>query len=84
MIAKAFKNAPISDFHNEKSATYLTKDVNGYTWSQMFAGRLQYKETIAVPLNMPPAMVPSFVVLRALEKALHSIQSVRPSQLAVR
>jgi hypothetical protein len=57
MIAKAFKKAPISDFHNEKSATILTNEVNGYTWSQVFAGCLTYKETIAVPLNMPPAMV---------------------------
>jgi hypothetical protein len=57
MIAKAFKNAPISDFHSEKLATDLKQEVNGYTWSQVFAGCLTYKETIAVPLNMPPAMV---------------------------
>jgi hypothetical protein len=57
MIAKAFKNAPISDFHDERLVTALKNDINGYTWGKVFSGCLKYEDKIAVPLNMPPAMV---------------------------
>ncbi len=59
-LEKAFQNAPISDFCDDRYSLKLTLDDNGYTWSHVFAGSLKYEEdTIAVPLNMPPATVPS-------------------------
>ncbi len=58
-IQKAFQNAPMSDFHDEKLKFELKYDLNGYTWTRVFAGCLVYEDTIAVPLNMPPAMVSS-------------------------
>ncbi len=56
-LEKAFQNAPISDFNHEKLCFDLTKIDNGYTWTRVFAGCLEHEETIAVPLNMPPAVV---------------------------
>ena len=58
-LEKAFQNAPISDFSDDTLCFEPKFNENGYTWSRVFAGCLEYEELIAVPLDMPPATVSS-------------------------
>lgn len=56
-LQKAFLNTPKLDFLDENLKFELTKQDNGYTWTRVFSGCLEYIDTIAVPINMPPAVV---------------------------
>ena len=76
-LEKAFQNAPISDFCDAKLCSFNLKLIdNGYTWSRVFGGCLEYEEdTIAVPLDMPPATVlfPARLVIQLIFPRLHTM-----------